>query len=126
MSSWRTHTIKGFNSVRLRNDQQASNARIPERYGRPCIPTSKHRLSWWSQLVRIWRFIPVEPQTLPGPFPIDLDLERPTEERPDEHNQSKDANAGEGRVDRHAIDDVGGNQEFQSEYNGSSKIQTQT
>ena len=59
----------------------------------------------------------METQTLPGPFPIDLDLERPTQECTDEHNQSKDAYAGEGRVDSHAIDDVGGNQEFQPEHN---------
>jgi YD repeat-containing protein len=68
----------------------------------------------------------VEPQTLPGPFPIDLNLERPTQERTNEHNQSKYAYAGEGRIDSHAIDDVGGNQEFQPEHNGSAKIETQT
>src|SRR6266566_894901 len=72
------------------------------------------------------RFVRVETQTLPGPFTIDHNLERPTQERTDEHNQSKYANAGEGRIDSHAIDDIGGDQEFQPEHNRSAEIQTQT
>ncbi len=46
----------------------------------------------------------METRTLPGPFAIDLNLERPAQERTDEHKKSKHANAREGWLDGDCIE----------------------
>src|SRR6266704_6305055 len=78
-----------------------------------------------SKLVRICRCALVEERTLPGPFAIDLNLKRPAQERTDEHNKPKHANACEGRIDSDAVNDVGSNQEFQPEHDRSPQVQAQ-
>ncbi len=60
-----------------------------------------------------------------GPFTIDLDLERPTQEGTDEHDKRKHADACEGGIDGNAPDNVGCNQQFQSEHDGSTQVQAQ-
>jgi hypothetical protein len=67
----------------------------------------------------------VETRTLPGPFAIDLNLERPAQERTDEHKKSKHANAREGWLDGDAADDIGSDQEFQPDHDRSPQVQAE-
>jgi hypothetical protein len=48
--------------------------------------------------------------TIPGPFAIDLNFQRPTQKRSHKHNEPKYTNAGEGGVNGNTADDIGNNQ----------------
>ena len=58
----------------------------------------------------------------PGPAPFDLDLEREAEEGPDENDAAEDEQALKRRLDRHRVDDVGGDQELEPEQDGAAHI----
>ena len=62
---------------------------------------------------------------IPGPFAIDLNLQRPAEERSHEHDEPKHANAGEGGVNGDTADDIGNNQQFLSDQDRPPQIQAQ-
>ncbi|HYB00066.1 MAG TPA: hypothetical protein VED37_07590 [Ktedonobacteraceae bacterium] len=67
----------------------------------------------------------METRTLPGPFAIYLNLECPAEERADEHEKSKHANAHEGWINDDATDDIGSDQNFQPDHDRSPQVQAQ-
>ncbi len=67
----------------------------------------------------------METRTLPGPFAVDLDIDRPAQERADQHNQSEHANGREGGIDSDAVDDISSNQQFQPDHDCSPKVETQ-
>src|SRR5215472_6313171 len=52
-------------------------------------------------------------QLLPGPFPTDLYLKRPTEKCTNHHDQSKHPDTCKCGVNSHASNNVGGHQQFQ-------------
>jgi hypothetical protein len=87
---------------------------------RPATPANDPKFVW------IRRFALVEARTLPGPFSIDLNLERPTQEGSDEYDEAEHANGGEGGIDGDTADDVGSNQQFQSDQDCSAQVRAQT
>ena len=67
----------------------------------------------------------MEPRTLPRPFAVDLDIDRPAQERADKHDQPEYANGHEGGIDGDAVNDIGGDQEFQTDHDRSPQLETQ-
>jgi hypothetical protein len=65
----------------------------------------------------------VETHTLPGPLTIDLTFKRITQEHTDEYSHFKHTNTCDLRIDRHAFDDVGDDQEYQPELTRSPRLQ---
>ena len=59
---------------------------------------------------------------LPRPPALDLDLERETKERPDHHDPRENRKAVQGRIDRHGVDDVGGDEELQPEQDAPAQV----
>ncbi len=58
---------------------------------------------------------------LPGPPPVEFDLEREAKERPDEHDHRQDAEAAKCRRHRDSPNDVCGDDKFQAEEDCSSQ-----
>jgi len=63
--------------------------------------------------------------TIPGPFAIDLNLQRPAQECSHEHDEPKHANAGEGGVNGDTTDDISNNQQFLGHQDRSPQVQSQ-
>ncbi len=58
---------------------------------------------------------------LPRPAPVDLHFEREAQERPDQHDPCKDEQALDRWLDRDRVDDVSGDEKFESEKDGTAK-----
>lgn len=65
-----------------------------------------------SELVGICWLALMRASAIPRPFAIDLNLQRPAQERSHEHDETKHANAGEGGINGDTADDIGNNQQF--------------
>ena len=61
---------------------------------------------------------------LPRPTPLDFELEREAEGA-DRDDSGEHRDAGESRFDRHSVDDVGGDEQFEAEQDGSAEIGAQ-
>lgn len=55
------------------------------------------------------------PCRLPGPATLDLDHERPAQERADRHERAENRDVVQARIERDRPDDVGSHQEFEAE-----------